>query len=586
MVADGRRPQPPDLPQGAVMIAALVIATALFAPAGEAPASQPSLGSEGPSRTDGAIAYLTRVADANQMGVTVTNFGLIGNRFTSRSPSMEYPLGTGFEHLVYGGLWIGARSVDASGAFTGVTTACLDIVWGSPPQQATEFTPSSDAIAIRSKLPSSPFYDPEAISEQDLLSDFDDLLPKTAEGSTEPHRPLGLRVRQESYAWSTGRLMHTLFLRFVIRSAGPPLSDLQVGVYTEFGSGQKNDYPVWPPSSGSPQGSWFAKAWLQYDDGLALLREHYCRAQPVPGGCDLAYVPYWVGLKLLTPLNAGQQRTLDAWTWAPMNTGRDQDVERYAILGAGTITDLTRPEVMPQTGDPVELFGIGPFPDLAPGDSVVVGFALLGGSDVADIQENARVAQRAWDSNFTDLPTPVQLARAAVDARPDQVTIAWQSPQPGLSCTVERAEPDRPWSELARLTADGTGRIEFEDRSVVAGARYGYRVVVEEAGAPVVLDELWVDVPGEVRLGIAGWSLDRAAGGRPRVSITLESDAPATLELFDPRGRRLHAHWIEGRGPGRHEVVLDTPRAVDSGVYFLRLIQEGRAATRRVVAIE
>ena len=59
-----------------------------------------------PAHTDpAAIAYVSRIMDINRMGLTVTNYGFVGNNFVSRSASMEYPLGTGYEHLVRGGVW-------------------------------------------------------------------------------------------------------------------------------------------------------------------------------------------------------------------------------------------------------------------------------------------------------------------------------------------------------------------------------------------------------------------------------------------------------------------------------------------------
>ena len=54
-----------------------------------------------------ATRYVVRLANRNRIGLTVTNYGFFGNNFVSRSPSFEYPLGAGFEHMVRGGLWIG-----------------------------------------------------------------------------------------------------------------------------------------------------------------------------------------------------------------------------------------------------------------------------------------------------------------------------------------------------------------------------------------------------------------------------------------------------------------------------------------------
>ncbi len=560
----------------------LVVAATLAA------AAPPPAAAGGDPAGSAAILYRTQVSDANLMGVTVSNYGFVGNNFITRSPSMEYPLGTGYEHLVSGGLWVGARGADGAGAFTRVTSGCLEIPQGTSPAQASEFTPTGDQIRIRSNRPTSPFYHPEAVSELDLMSEFDDLTPRTTTGNPQTHRPLGLIVRQETFAWSAGRLAHVVFFRFVIRSAGPVLTDLHAGLFTLLASGPKNAYATWPPSSsGSSLGSWYRKAWLAYDPPLRLLREHFCMGLPVPTGCNLGIVPYWAGLELLTPTGpAGPRATLAAWRWAPADPARDEDVERYALMSTGTVADLAHPDLMPVTGDPVELLAVGPFPVLGPGDSLVVGFALLGGGDVGDIQENAAVAQSAWDANFGNLPTAVAVSRTAVDPRPDRVAIAWQVSEPGAAFAIERRGPAAAdWTTIARPFADGTGRIALEDREVVSGARYGYRLRSRASEDAPVLDEVWVDVPGAAALGIDGWDPPSGSGGRLRVALTLAGRAPATLTLLDPAGRRLHAQRLDGLGPGRHVVTLEGPRDLPAGVFFLRLSQDGHIAGRRVVVL-
>src|SRR6185503_15081297 len=117
--------------------------------------------------TPAAGIFSTRVADSNSLGITLTNYGFFGNNFISRAPSLEYPLGTGYEHLPVGGLWVGAHATDAGGAFTGVTTAWNDASIGIPAQSRTEFTPVTDLIVRRSNLPSSSFFDPLAVSNMD-----------------------------------------------------------------------------------------------------------------------------------------------------------------------------------------------------------------------------------------------------------------------------------------------------------------------------------------------------------------------------------------------------------------------------------
>ncbi|MBD3233172.1 MAG: hypothetical protein GF315_05560, partial [candidate division Zixibacteria bacterium] len=109
-------------------------------------------------------------------------------------PSCEYPIDSGIEHLFDGGLWVGAKK----GGQIYVTTGAVDV----PSLEASndggfEFTtydedvnsngildPGEDfngnnildiyRIIERSSLPTSQYYDPDAISHQDFVCDFTD----------------------------------------------------------------------------------------------------------------------------------------------------------------------------------------------------------------------------------------------------------------------------------------------------------------------------------------------------------------------------------------------------------------------------
>ena len=378
-----------------------------------------------------SIRFTIRVTNNNLMGITVTNYGFVGNNFVNRTPSMEYPLGTGHEHMVRGGLWIGAHALDDSGAFTGVVTGALDGAQGSSAQQATEFTPASAEILVRSTLPNSRAFNPLAVSEQDFLCDFSDRPAKRQSNNSEDHRPMSILVRQANYAWSFSNYQHMIMYRFAIHNLGPPLADVWVGFYSEMASGPKNAYGVWPPSSSASSiGSWFSKKWVQYDDSLRLIREHYCAALPVPSGCVLERVPEWVGIKLLgtfpDPVST-KQVTLAAWNYSPGNDQRDEDVERYAIMSAGTVQDLSAPDLQPQSGDPVTLLAVGPFDQIDPGDSIVVDFAVIGGAGLSDptrIREHARFAQQAFDRDYV-VPVPPPSPRMKVVARDRALDLHW-----------------------------------------------------------------------------------------------------------------------------------------------------------------
>jgi hypothetical protein len=544
----------------------------------------------GAGAADDSIAYAIHIADGNFLGVTLTNYGFLGNNFVSRSPSFEYPLGTGYDHLSRGGLWVGAQAIDDQGPFVGVSTGAIDGTTGASPQAGTEFTPAGLSFLERSSLPTSPFYDPFAISEQDLVCSFSDMPARTF--SPENHRPLHVLVRQESYAWSDSALAHVLFLRYVIRNLGPPLANAWVGLYTELASGWKNEYSCWPPSASCGiTGTWFKKKWVQYDDSLHLFREHYCYNLPVPTGCNLAHVPEWVGVKLLGA-RAGTDSasvladtsfhvTMAAWKYSPGDTTRNEDIERYGIMKSGLIQDLSGPDFQPYTGDPVELLAVGPFAQIDSGDSLDVFFALVGGAEIADIQAHARAAQQAYDIHYT---VPVQASLVSAEAEPGVARLRWFTAG-GSSARwmVARSEDGAAWHRAGEAVADGSGYVVFEDRTVVAGRRYGYRL---ESPAGEALGEAWVDVPRNNSFALLGARPNPASPDGLNVSFSVAEAGVVTIEVFDASGRRVLARDLGSLQPGSRLVRLERARAMRAGTYFIRLRQGSRSATMRAVVLE
>jgi hypothetical protein len=418
-----------------------------------------------------APIYKSEVLDQNLVGMTVTNYGFWGNNFVSRAASLEYPLGAGFEHLVRGGLWVGARALDSNGAFTGVTTGALD---GSTNDggsaAATEFTPITSGILYRSRLGTGPrgeFYSPTAVSEWDAISQYGDPPGPRAKNNSEDHRSMGLKVTQYNYAWSFANYAHILFFHIVVTNTGPPLADVWLGAYNEFASGAKYAYPGWPPSAsnGGSEGSWFSnKKLILYDEPNRTLWEHYCLSAPVPGNCNLPHVPYWVGLRLLgtTPANASDATTKSVtfvpWAYAPTDTTRGRDVQRYALLSGGV--QPIPADLGPGVGDPVTLQGMGPFPLVLTGESVALDFAIIGAPDSAQAmatslfaaQRRGAVAQRAYDLNYI-VPVPPPPPNLKIVARDTELDVYWDD---GPESAVDETSP-------------APGHLDFEGYRVYLG---------------------------------------------------------------------------------------------------------------------
>lgn len=211
--------------------------------------------------------------------------------------------------------------------------------------------------------------------------------------------------------------------------------------------------------------------------------------------------------------------------------------------------------------------------------------------DVHCVSDGSGGAIVAWDDGRTgqaqnldiyaigireDGTTPAQVALVHAEVAGERVVLEWYAPEglPG-GASIERRAGDGPWAVVAAATGDGLGYVRYEDRDVVRGLRYGYRLAAD--GAPLTA-EAWVDVPA-ANLSVVEAVAD--SRGEVRVRFSLPSSAPASLRLFDLAGRCVRAHSLAGLGSGVHEARFAGELA--SGLYWLRLTQNGASVRRRVL---
>lgn len=390
----------------------------------------------GPAMAQTPARYVARFASANRVGLTVTNYGFAGNNFISRSPSFEFPLGSGYEHMARAGLWVGAVALDDEGAFTGVTAAVVDNSQGSGGPSETEFTPLGDAISERSQLANSDVYSPDAVSDQDLLATYTDAVPKAASGfQSQRHRPLKVDVRQTVLSFTLPAAQDFVVVRYTVINRGAPLRQVWLGQYAQLVSGDKNAYATWPPSSSSGPRSWYYSSLIEYDSTRTLFQERFCLSLPYPDACLQSYAPPWVGVKLLRTDGGDRSRqraNFRWWSYAPGDATRDEDAERYALMA----TPMVQPIVgcVPGFGDcsPIGLVSVGPFDPVATGDSITVDFAFVGGESREEFLANADYAQFAADIDYR-LPSAPPSPRLHVETGKGRVDMWWDDSPESVS---------------------------------------------------------------------------------------------------------------------------------------------------------
>ncbi|HKK72493.1 MAG TPA: FlgD immunoglobulin-like domain containing protein [Candidatus Krumholzibacteria bacterium] len=77
---------------------------------------------------------------------------------------------------------------------------------------------------------------------------------------------------------------------------------------------------------------------------------------------------------------------------------------------------------------------------------------------------------------------------------------------------------------------------------------------------------------------------------RTEIRFDLAHEAPVRVEVLDARGRRVRTLVDGVRPAGSHQLVwrgrADDGRGVASGVYFVRLIADGRAQTQKMTLVK
>jgi hypothetical protein len=210
------------------------------------------------------------------------------------------------------------------------------------------------------------------------------------------------------------------------------------------------------------------------------------------------------------------------WDWDPGSQERDQDEEKYAVLATPGFDDLTSPVFR----DPAELLGIGPWPLVAPGDTVTAAFVFIGANDMADAQTKFDWAQIAFERNYL-VPLPPPSPRLLADPGPAGLKLRWD------------ASP-----ESVRDPASGV--LDFA----------GYRLYVSR-GESEGGDIIWYQV-GEA--DVAGDSLGYETGLDFMRDPYIAADGQSYEYSFDVDGLKDgHKYWVSVTSYDFGDVATNTP---------------------------
>lgn len=393
-------------------------------------------------------SYEEKVTSVSNIGLTVSNLGIIGNSFSGSftlegHPSCEFPVGSGVEHLFDGGLWVGSK---INGGTVAVSTGAADASGGySTGRKDFEFSSNVGSVLDeKSSLFDSPYYYPTAISHQDFIGEFSDTavtVPGTLTPISSHDNPLGIKVHFESYNWNYSFANFFVILNFKISNIGTDaLEDFYAGYWTD--AVIRNINITLPGGT-----AFYNKGGNGYIDSLHIGYEFDAAG-------DVGFTDSYFATKFLgaedkygfhhPDLDSSWNPLLGMWvldtafnarynTWQFQNAADplyffpSDDNGKYGKMTYGlnqrTDFETTITTALKQASNRSHLVGVGPFTTLMPGESIDLAFAIVcakkfnDGNETKDdtwaqkgnLIKNASWAQTAYngeDVNFNGFLDP------------------------------------------------------------------------------------------------------------------------------------------------------------------------------------
>ncbi len=461
-----------------------------------------------------------KTVEVSNMGISYTNVGAIGTPGRQNNPglapSMEFPAGSGTEHLFEAGLWIGA----VRAGVTTVSTAAVTNPSGytRAGQSGYEFTNDGMPIMQRSSLPDSDFFSPEAVSHQDFIAEFSDRRDVVSGRPIADHEdPLYADVRMETYNWNFGFTDGISIIKYEItnnshihRDAGGfTWEDVYFGMYSDMVVRNIN-------TTEESGGAFFNKGGVGYIDSLYTLytfdsgstdfpRTDTYGATVVLGAeyRDVNFHPKYADEMMAAGYSEDEIPIVGPRFWKFGQTGGTfnqprLDSERYAVLSEDwDYTDFEqqlREDGQAADGNYIQLHRFGPVPEIEPGETITVYFAYVAAlkpeeyqglipenhtADELDNPDSRRLLKETADWAFrlfegSEDPETGQRERFLVPEPPEV---------PLLRVELDAGKATLYWDRRAEETVDPvSGEKDFD----------GYRIYRSKPGA---------DLTGEIAFG-------------------------------------------------------------------------------------
>ena len=422
---------------------------------------------------------LTKSHNVGLLGLRVTNSGFFGG-----------PAGDGrnarwkeYEHLGISGIWVGAMGSDQA-----PHVSAADAFEFAPSEPTIYESYEGQAGGVRTGLLGIEVADDDedGLIDEDFQNGLDDdgdgqvdedfqsigqQMFSTTYQDTPSDFPLGLLVRQRSFQWSYGDLNELVGFEFEVKNQGQTnLTDVYLGIYCDANVGpvsapgyalddlagwDRIDTTLFSPGPGDPcytsmyVGVQTLFTWDAPDNGTTVT------GGDAPGVFGTVLVGHTTDV---LGVRAPQQVGWKTATWIPLPDGMPaNDSERYALLSGGEKpTDYPRPGVAKGSstlhGDYATLLSVGPFPTLAPGESITLQAAHVVGQGFPGFRRNAAIAKKMAATVYLDLDndffTGIAGKERCLKALEGGEPVIWNNPCDTLAAPIEWSSTECRWVDL------------------------------------------------------------------------------------------------------------------------------------------
>jgi hypothetical protein len=411
------------------------------------------------------------VMNVGRLQLQITNVGETGNQDNPRRttvPSAEWPQGSGQDYLFAAGLWVGA--LDASG-IAHVTTATYErefspeitpdnVCVNLPVDQVADVREAYEGIPNGNRVISSSV-DPDddgdglvdedflngkdddgdglcdedysAVGQQMLACEYYDNIPQTRQQFPE-HVPLGLKVRQTSYAWATPGQNDFVGMDYAITNiSGRTIRNVMVGIFADMDVGSRsvpgyflddqvgliNRNIFYTGASGETVNRKLQMGYM-YDNPDNPNAPQENKGGDVPGYFGLMFLNHTTDPSgVLAPNKVGITAfKFFSGSGAPFAAGGDpeNDAQRYQLMTDPTLNPDNLGEI--RSSRPLDyrlVMATGPFRTLLPDSTLTVSVGWVMGLGLesspgqdhitsgGSLLEDAIAAQQVFDGLYTDL---------------------------------------------------------------------------------------------------------------------------------------------------------------------------------------